>query len=221
MKHGLVASAVILCALVTSCGTIATEKNTQSASAKESFPPYSGPKSRVQVIQLGIPDEIVKKYPELAEKRVGWGMYERIIDTFYETGRFAFVEEKADIQERILKQWELSLSGLVAQDQIPPDQGLLAPEYLVYAEVYEFSTSDAETVVGAAARKDRSTIVGIQLRLVEVANGSYVPATGLGEATTTSLGVWAPELSFDQSTVGIATQKAVRQAVASLLKRME
>jgi hypothetical protein len=33
--------------------------------------------------------------------------------------------------------------------------------------------------------------------------------------------VWAPELDFDQSTVGIATQKAVRQAVASLVKRMD
>jgi hypothetical protein len=207
--------------LLSSCGTLATEKSAGLDTPIEPFPFYAGTRSRVQVIQLGIPDDIVRKYPELAEKRVGWGMYERIIDTFYETGRFALIEEKADIQDRILKQWELSLSGLVINDQIPAEQGLAAPEYLVYAEVYEFSTSDAEAVLGLAAQKDRSTIVGIQLRLVRVADGSYVPASGMGEAATVSAGVWAPGLDFDQSTVGIATERAVHQAVASLLKRMD
>jgi len=204
--------------IIAACGTLSTEKNL--GPEVEAFPPYDGPRSRVQIVRLGIPDQIVQKYPELGEKRVGWGMYERILDTLYETGRFELIEEKADIRERILKQWELSLSGLVVQDEVPKDLGLRAPEYLVYAEIFEFSTSGSEAALGLAARRESATIVGVQLRLVRVSDGSYVPASGQGSASTVSAGVWAPGLEFDQSTVGIATGKAVRQAIASLLKRM-
>ena len=37
------------------------------------------------------------KYPELADKRVGWGLSNRIVEGFYDTRRFEFVEEKEAI----------------------------------------------------------------------------------------------------------------------------
>jgi hypothetical protein len=211
-----------LCSLLLlgSCGTIQTEKNPKPKDDISSLPAYSGPRHRVQLVRLAIPDEIVKKYPELAEKRVGWGVYEGIADSFYETGRFSFIEEGDAIREKILQQWELSLSGLVATNGQDDIVGLEAPEYLVYAEIFDFAVSGSETVAAAASSKTLSTIVGVQLRLVRVADGSFVPASGIGEAESTSLGLWAPSLAFDQSTVGIATRKALRSAVASLVKRM-
>lgn len=212
---------LILITLTCSCGTISTEKHQDSLPERPFPPPYDGPKSRIQIIELGIPEDLTTKYPELVEKRVGWGMYEMIIDTLFESGRFVFLEEKTAIQERILHQWELSLSGLAAVDQVIDYPGFGIPEYLVYAQVFEFSTSDAETVLTVAAKRDRATIIGIQLRLVRVADGVFIPASGIGEAVTSSEGVWAPELDFNQSTVGLATKRAIRIAVSNLLQRMD
>src|SRR5262245_16867351 len=48
--------------------------------ASVGFPPYNGPKRRVQVVQINIPLEDVKRYPELAEKRVGFGLSNILVE---------------------------------------------------------------------------------------------------------------------------------------------
>ena len=37
------------------------------------FSPYQGPKRKVQVVQINIPADDIKRYPELRDKRVGFG----------------------------------------------------------------------------------------------------------------------------------------------------
>ena len=60
----------------------------------------------------------------------------------------------------------------------------------------------------------------IQLRLVNATDGSLIPASGTGSSTTHGEGVLlAPNMQFDQSTIGIATQEATSHAVSQLLKR--
>ena len=88
-------------------------------------------------------------------------------------------------------------------------------------KVFEFSVSKSSTAATVVSKDEATTIVGIQVRIVDVKDGSFVPGSGIGEATTTSAGVWAPELDFDQSTVGIATQRAVNAALQSAIGRLK
>ncbi len=224
---------LILCGIVlefifvASCATVSTEKSASVVRAKtvqsEGFPPYSGERKRVQIIRFGIPQEIAAQYPELVEKRIGWGLYNMVLDELYDTKRFEFVEEKEIMRDRILQNWALSQTGLMAEEQqIDASKGLAMPQYLVYGEVFDFSISASEKITGIAMEKVNATQVGVQLRLVDVSNGEYIPGSGTAEATTTAKTVWAvADQPFDQSTVGLATKRAVHAAVFELLKRMQ
>jgi curli biogenesis system outer membrane secretion channel CsgG len=211
--------------VIVSCATVSTERvqaDYETADLTKPFPRYDGPKSRVQVVRFGIPEDLVKKYPELTEKRVGWGLSNRIVEGFFDTGRFEFVEEKETILNRIVEQWKLSQAGIYAEEKPIDAGGLTAPQYLVYAEVYDFAVSYSEVLVGVAMEKTNTTIIGIQIRMVEVATGKYTPASGTGEAKSKAASVWVnPNLPFDQTTVGLASQKAVNVALRNLLERLD
>jgi curli biogenesis system outer membrane secretion channel CsgG len=183
---------------------------------------YNGPKTRLQVVQFDLPQKTLAAYPELAEKRVGWGLNNQLVDAFYDAGRFEFVEEKDEIINRMMKTWALSQSGVVSDSTAIKEGGLKAPRYLVYAEVFDFSVSTGEMVVGLAARQDKITRIGIQIRLVDVASGQYIPSSGIGEVTVEKNAVIfsADQKGFDQSTVGKASKLAINTAVNQLLRRL-
>lgn len=212
--------------MLSSCAHVSTEKSSAVLEGKavqdQAYPPYSGEKKRVQIIRFGVPKEISDQYPELAEKRIGWGLYNTVIDEFYDTKRFEFIEEKESIRDRIMQNWALSQSGIaVEEQQIDQKRGLSLPQYLVYAEVFEFSVNTAETIVGVAMQKTNATQIGVQLRLVDVATGKYVPSSGTGEAKTTASSVWiVADQPFNQTTVGLATKRGVHAAVLEMLKKM-
>ena len=206
------------CATVTTQTDVVENKNEQAVVDNR----YSGPKTRLQVIQIGIPEKISRQYPELAEKRIGWGLANRLVEAFYDTRRFTFIEEKEEILNKMMDNWKLSMSGIVSeQTAVQPGQ-LNAPEYLVYAEIYDFSVSEQEDIVGIAASKDKITRIGVQIRLVNVQTGEYIPASGIGEVVVTTGSIlWAATREdFDQSTVGKASQIAINTAVNQLLKRL-
>jgi len=213
--------------VLTRCASVEMSENDDSlgpqASAKTSFPEYHGPKSRVQVIRFGIPNDVANKYPELLEKRVGWGLCNRIVDSFFETERFIFIEEKEEMLRRLVDNWKLTQAGIYTSDEEIEHGNLKAPEYFIYGEVFDFAVSKKERIMGARKREMLFTRIGIQIRLVNARTGEYAPGSGIGESWTASSGsVWArTRLEFDQSTVGEATQRAVNLAILKLLERME
>lgn len=214
----------LLLLFVLSCGTVKTEGH-QSAMSRDAeeiiFPSYDGDKAKVQVINLSIPVEILELYPELQDNRVGWGIYNRVVDTFYETKRFMFIEEKSEVKTKIFENWKLKASGITLDDEDFEIGNLQTPDYFIYVEIFDFSVRQNEAVVGIAAEEEKTTILGIQLRLVNAEDGTFIPASGIGEASSTSTTIWLNnDLEFDKSTVGLATERAVRSAVLKLLKRI-
>jgi curli biogenesis system outer membrane secretion channel CsgG len=184
---------------------------------------YTGPKKRVQVMSFDLPDTLVKRYPELGQKRIGFGLANRLVDAFYETNRFQFVEEKDAVLNKIMKNWAMSQTGAVAEASAVKTDGLLAPQFLVYAEVFDFSVGNTQEVNGLAAKERKVTRIGIQIRLVDVATSEYVPASGVGEEVERKNStIWAAsDAGFDQSTMGRASQAAINTAVLTLIKRMK
>ena len=182
----------------------------------------TGERTPIQLANLSVTKEIIDQYPELGDKRVGLGLTNRILENFEETGFFRYTEEKEDILNQMIDKWELSDAGLATEGTEINTGTLVLPKYFVYAELYEFSVSTEEVVDKFNTITRNTTRVGFQIRLVSVENGEYIIASGLGESTQTGLGFLAnPEMNFDQSTVGMSTQKSLETATVNLIRRAQ
>ncbi len=184
------------------------------------LPPYEGKKIKANVVEFGISKQALEKYPELKDKKVGLGLCNRIVETFYESGYFELVEEKEAMKKRIMDQW---LADAVFSDTIDEPKGLAQPDFLFYAEVYDFGIRDASSVKGFKAKNASETWVTIQVRAVMYSNGEYIPATGIGRAYVEKKGnIWGGENNaFDSSSIGKASEIAVQNAIIQLIERIK
>ena len=181
---------------------------------------FDGEPEGIQLIQISISENILNAYPELRDKRVGFGMTNRIIEVLEEAGRFYFVEEKDEVINKMVKEWERSVSGLLEEEL---NVGKFATtKWFAYAEIYDFAVSNQEEISRRKAKLKNTTMVGIQVRLVNVETGKYITGSGLGTSAKEGEGVLKNlDMSFDQSTVSFATTGAVITAVANVLRRLE
>ena len=181
---------------------------------------FDGEPEGIQLIQISINENILNAYPELRDKRVGFGMTNRIIEVLEEAGRFYFVEEKDEVINKMVQEWERSVSGLLEEEL---NVGKFATtKWFAYAEVYDFAVSNQEEIKRRKAKLTNTTMVGIQVRLVNVETGRYITGSGLGTSAKEGEGVLKNlDMSFDQSTVSFATTGAVITAVANVLRRLE
>jgi hypothetical protein len=194
-----------------------------------SFPAYHGPKRKVQVVQINIPLDDIKRYPELAEKRVGFGLSNILVETLFDTGRFSFLEEKAQVLRRLVELWELSEDGILVKSPVAPDTALEAPELLLYAEVFDFAPCSPVERIGLTGKSLTCvTSVGVQVRIANTATGEYIPGSTdpLSNESqyihTVHLSLFGDSrLAFDQSAVGKASLKATRHAVLKALQRFD
>ena len=186
---------------------------------------YDGPKIPIQLLSLGINDEVFAMYPELKDKRVGLGVTNIVVEYLEETNRFTFTEDKTEIKNRMVKQFQASQSGITA-NQLDGRGKIKLARYFVYIEVYDFSVSEDETVNLANGVKNKVvTRLGLQVKFVDAETGEYFTGSGLGEATTVreltlmnddNFG----EVKFNQSTIGTSTKKALEDAAAKIITRM-
>jgi hypothetical protein len=169
---------------------------------------YDGEPEGIQLIQISINENILNAYPELRDKRVGFGMTNRIIEVLEEAGRFYFVEEKDEVINKMV--------------QVLNVGKFATTKWFAYAEIYDFAVSNQEEIVRRKAKLKNTTMVGIQVRLVNVETGRYITGSGLGTSAKEGEGVLKNlDMSFDQSTVSFATTGAVITAVANVLRRLE
>jgi hypothetical protein len=98
--------------------------------------------------------------------------------------------------------------------------------YFVEIECYDYSVSEDETVnLKDGVKNMMVTRIGLQVRFTDAETGEIFAASGLGEATTkrelTFLSdATVDEVKFNQSTISIATKKALDIACARILGRM-
>lgn len=212
--------------MATSCkssvGVQQYQADFEKAEPLNTIPAYTGERQIIQLSKLNVNKELWDMFPELRDKRVGMGVSNRIIENFETTGRFKYAEEKEAIQNQMLDAWETELNGLSNGETKLKMEGIAVPKYVVYAEIYDFSVSYAETYDKGKVNKSNTTIIGIQIRMVNVDNGQYIVASGQGTSTQVGEGFFKnPQMGFDGSTVGVATQRALEVATVNLVKRME
>jgi hypothetical protein len=223
---GLLIAVLVVIIFATGCkSSISTEAykaDFEKAEPLNTLPAYTGEKQVVQLATLNVNKELWDMFPELRDKRVGMGVSNRIIENFETTNRFTYAEEKEAIVNQMLDTWEKDLQGL-GDGKTKLNVGtVVLPKYIVYAEIYDFSVSYAETYDKGKLNKTNTTIIGIQIRMVNVDNSQYIVASGQGTSTQQGEGFFKnPTMGFDQSTVGVATQRALEVATMNLVKRMQ
>ena len=186
---------------------------------------YNGKTIPIQILKCGIGDEVYEQYPELKEKKVGLGVANITLEYLENLNRFTFTEDKTEIKNRMVKQFQASQAG-ISQDKLDGRGKIRLAHYFVEIEVYDWSVSDDEEVnLKDGVKNTMVTRLGLQVRFTDAETGEIIAGSGLGEAKTTReltllSDATVDPVKFNQSTVSIATKKALDIACARILKRM-
>lgn len=222
---------VILLPIFSFSQTIGSTKTEQFKASFETkiditqFLNYDGPTIPIQILKCGIGDEVYEQYPELKEKKVGLGVANITLEYLENLNRFTFTEDKTEIKNRMVKQFQASQAG-ISQDKLDGRGKIRLAHYFVEIEVYDWSVSDDEEVnLKDGVKNTMVTRLGLQVRFTNAETGEIIAASGLGEAKTTReltllSDATVDPVKFNQSTVSIATKKALDIACARILKRM-
>lgn len=209
-------------------GTIKTEQYQAEFEKKQGIDAvaeYNGDvQIPIQVLKIGINEELYEMYPELKDKRVGLGVANIVLEYLEYTNRFVFTEEKEEIKQRMIAQDKASDKG-ISQNKIDVKGNVILAKYFVYIEVYDFSVSEDEVVkVDGKQTTTQTTRLGLQVKFVDAETGQVIMGSGLGEASTVKmssiLGDVTDEVKFNQSTIGISTKKALETASSRVVSRM-
>jgi len=186
---------------------------------------YEGPQIPIQILKCGISDEVYEMYPELKEKRVGLGVANISMEYLENLNRFKFTEDKTEIKNRMVKQFQASQAG-ISENKLDGRGKINLAKYFVTIECYDYSVSEDETINLKDGIKDNMvTRIGLQVRFTDAETGVLFGASGLGEAKTTReltllSDATVDPIKFNQSTISIATKKALDIACANILDRM-
>ena len=186
---------------------------------------YNGPTIPIQILKCGINDDIYEQYPELKEKKVGLGVANITLEYLENLNRFSFTEDKTEIKNRMVKQFQASQSG-ITQDKLDGRGKIRLAHYFVEIECYDFSVSEDEEIrVKDGVKETIITRLGLQVRFTNAETGEIIAASGLGEAKTTREASLLndsnlSEVKFNQSTICTSTKKALDIACARILTRM-
>jgi hypothetical protein len=221
----------LLWTLSTNAQTIGSTKTEQYKASFETkvdinqFLNYEGPTIPIQILKCGIGDDLYEQYPELKEKKVGLGVANITMEYLENLNRFTFTEDKTEIKNRMVKQFQASQAG-ISQDKLDGRGKIRLAHYFVEIEVYDWSVSDDEEVnLKDGIKNTMVTRLGLQVRFTDAETGEIIAASGLGEAKTTReltllSDATVDPVKFNQSTVSIATKKALDIACARILPRM-
>jgi hypothetical protein len=189
------------------------------------FMDYEGPQIPIQILKCGISEEMYEMYPELKEKRVGLGVANISMEYLENLNRFKFTEDKAEIKNRMVMQYKASAAG-ISENKLDGRGKINLAKYFVTIECYDYSVSEDETVnLKDGVKNMLVTRIGLQVRFTDAETGLVFSGSGLGEAKTTReltflSDATVDEVKFNQSTISIATKKALDIACARILDRM-
>jgi hypothetical protein len=189
------------------------------------FLDYDGPKKNIQLLKCGINDEMYEMYPELKEKRVGLGVTNIVLEYLDNLNRFEFTEDKTEIKNRMVKQFQASQAG-ISENKLDGRGKIKLAHYFVEIECYDYSVSEDETVnLKDGVKNMLVTCIGLQVRFTNAETGAIIAASGLGEAKTTRELTFLSDATvdpdkFNQSTISISTKKALDIACANILDKM-
>lgn len=216
-------AALLGAAMLFGCGTTRTEKYTADFEKKQSIETvsdYDGKQIPIQVLSIGINENVLNSYPILKEKNVGLGVTNITLDYLEGTNRFEFTEDKEEIKLKMVKQFQASNKGFT-ENKLDGKGKIKLAKYFVYIEVYDFSVDEQETYTTGKKQLEVTTRLGLQVRFVDAESGQIRVGSGMGESTQYGQSfLKSLDMKFSQSTVGISTRKALETACSRVVTKM-
>lgn len=176
----------------------------------------------IQILKIGINEELYEMYPELKDKRVGLGVSNIVLEYLESTNRFKFTEDREEIKQKMIAQHIASAKG-ISENKIQVKGNVILAKYFVYIEVYDFSVGEDEEVSTSGAEIRQKTILGLQVRFVDAQSGEIITGSGSGEAVTVkkaNLLDGLDDIKFNQSTIGVSTKKSLETASSRVVSKM-
>ena len=176
----------------------------------------------IQILKIGINEELYEIYPELKDKRVGLGVANIVLEYLESTDRFKFTEDREEIKQKMIAQHIASAKG-ISENKIVVKGNVILAKYFVYIEVYDFSIGEDEEVTTSGAEIRQKTILGLQIRFVDAQTGEIITGSGSGEAVTVkkaSLLDGLDDIKFNQSTIGVSTKKSLETASSRVVSKL-
>ena len=205
---------------------IQTEEYTAGFEVKKTLdelPPYQDTiQIPIQILKIGINDEVYEMYPELRDARVGLGVTNIVLEYLEETERFVFTEDKLEIKERMVQQFKASNKGFT-ENKLDGKGKIKLAKYFVYIEVYDFSVGEDEVVETSGVTIKQITQLGLQIRFVDSETGEVITGSGQGRAITIKTSSVLGDIegpAFNRSTVGVSTKKALETASVRVVTKM-
>ncbi len=175
------------------------------------LPPYSGEKLTIAVLDL-------QNQTEFDDPRIGRGVANMLVTALVNSDRFTVVERNSEAIQKLLEEQALGLSGVVDAATAAKVGKMLGAKGVVIGEVSEFGIRKTGAFVGVGGKKTITTRVVIDARMVDVETGRIMMASpGIGKSRTSTSGIALTfefgTSGFDETTIGMATRKAVNQIV--------
>ena len=164
----------------------------------------------LKIVEVKFNKDVEERYPELGEKRVAFGLTQELQNVVSYVGRFNLIEADRDNQ--------LAMLNDLKANQAKIDKA----KYWGYVTIYDFAQNLKEEIKGGKVETINETIVGIQIKMVNLENTQYVVGSGQGRASTIGKGfLMNPDMSWNQSSLSSASNKAMETAVVNVIKAID
>ena len=213
---------LLIALLLVGCGTMKTTTEGDAIEKVDisTVADYDGEKIAVQVTSIDL-TKLFELYPSLADKNVGLGFAESVLDYLDETNRFIFTEEKAEIKQKMVTQFKASAKG-VFDAPIDGKGKIKAARYFVYVTVADFAVDENEVAEGFKSKVEVTTFIRLRVRFVDATTNQVRIASGEGESKKVGEGFLKSldDMKFSQSTVGKASRKSLETATAKVVEKL-
>jgi curli biogenesis system outer membrane secretion channel CsgG len=178
------------------------------------LPPFTGKKQIIAVLDLS-------NKTEFEDPRIGRGISNMLITALVNSGRFTVVERNEEVLKKVFAEQKLGLTGAVTPQTAARVGKMLGAKAVIIGEVSEFGIRKTSAFVGVGGKKTITTRVVVDARMVDPETAEITGgATGIGTSSTTTQGVALTfefgTAGFDETTIGMATRKAVNQVVRTI-----
>lgn len=164
----------------------------------------------LKIVEVKFNKDVEERYPELGEKRVAFGLTQELQNVVSYIGRFNLIEADRDMQLAMLNDLKANNAKI--------DKA----KYWGYVTIYDFAQNLKEEIKGGKVETINETIVGIQVKMVNLENTQYVVGSGQGRASTIGKGfLMNPDMSWNQSSLSSASNKAMETAVVNVIKAID
>ena len=164
----------------------------------------------LKLYDLKFNKELEERYPALAEKRVSMGLVQELQNVISYVGRFNLIEAERDMQLLILNDLKANNAKIAKA------------KYSASVSIYDFGVNLKEQIKAGKVETINETFVGIQVKLINNENTQFVVGSGRGTASTVGKGfLMNPNMSWNQSSLSSASNKAMETAVVNVIKAID